>query len=409
MSNFLGILEDKTLKHLRDLTELEPNHDLIALAAWSMLCEPGDGAAGMLIDQLGPSVSLELVIGRSKPEVLLRKLGDAGFAFDGESEKQILSRLVDGLERWTPRLSLHNLVNAIELHARIGGEIIFESESDWPSGLVDLGVHRPRMLWYRGKRKSIESASKSISIVGSRACSSYGENTTREMVSAAASVGVAVISGGAYGIDAVAHRAAIALGTPTLAIMAGGLDSLYPRGNSQLLNRIIAEGALLAEVAPKVTPSKWRFLQRNRLIAAASQCTLVVEAGFKSGARNTAAHAASLQRHVFAVPGQISSPASQGCNLLIANKVAELIQSPADLLQMAGFASLECESLQAGLGALETRALDAVGYSPISSAEIAQSAGLTLNEVRYALANLQLSGLLVQQGSRWMRAGRSTV
>lgn len=409
MISSLEIQEHQAFDRLGLLTELEPSQDLLSLVAWSMLCEPGDGTAGLLIDRLGPSKSLQLIIVRSKPEELLQALVKAGHVVDSDSEKKLLKDLADGIEKWIPRLSFQNLLNLLQLHASVGGKIIFENEAEWPAGLLDLGVHRPRMLWYRGNRSAIASASKSISIVGSRACSSYGEKTTHEMVSAVASAGVTVISGGAYGIDAAAHRAALALGTPTIAILAGGLDTLYPRGNTQLLDRIIAEGALLSEVAPTVTPSKWRFLQRNRLIAASAQSTLVVEAGFKSGARNTATHAASLQRQVFAIPGQINAPASQGCNLLIANKIAELIQGPADLLEMAGFADLQQDFELYGLGALETRALDAVGFSPMGTAEIAQLAGLTSNEVRFALATLQLSGLLIQQGSKWMRAGGSTV
>lgn len=409
MLSTLDFQEQQAFDCLRLLTDLEPSQDLLSQVAWSLLCEPGDGTAGLLIDQLGPSFALQLIIKRSTARDMLQALRKAGHLVDGDSEKKLLSDLADGLEKWTPRLSFQNLLNSLKLHARIGGKIIFEHETEWPAGLLDLGVHRPRMLWYRGNRSAIASARKSISIVGSRACTSYGESSTHEMVSAAASAGVAVISGGAYGIDAAAHRAALAHGTPTIAILAGGLDSLYPRGNTQLHNRIIAEGALLSEVAPTVTPSKWRFLQRNRLIAAAAQCTLVVEAGLKSGARNTATHAANLQRQVFAIPGQITAPASQGCNLLIANKVAELIQSPADLLEMAGFANLQLNQELASLGALETRALDAVGFSPMSTGEIAHLAGLTMNEVKFALATLQLSGLLFQQGSNWIRAGRSTV
>jgi DNA processing protein len=409
MLNSLDAHENQAYECLRSLTELEPSQDHLSLVAWSVLCEPGDGTAGLLIDRLGSSRSLQLIIKRSSAGALLQELSQAGHVADVDSEKKLLKDLADGLERWTPRLSLQNLIHSLQLHARIGGKIIFEHEAQWPTGLLDLEVHRPRMLWYRGNRSAIESASKSISIVGSRACTSYGENNTHEIVSAVAGAGVAVISGGAYGIDAAAHRAALAHGTPTIAILAGGLDTLYPRGNTQLLNRIIAEGALVSEVAPTVAPSKWRFLQRNRLIAAAAQCTLVVEAGFKSGARNTATHAASLQRPVFAIPGQINAPASQGCNWLIANKVADLIQGPADLLEMAGFSDLQQDFEMASLGALETRALDAVGFSPMGTGEIAKLAGLTANEARFALATLQLSGLLIQQGSKWIRAARSTV
>ncbi|MEY4981632.1 MAG: hypothetical protein RL174_970 [Actinomycetota bacterium] len=405
----LGIEGRNAFEQLGSLTELEPSQDLLSLVAWSVLCEPGDGTAGMLIDQLGPSRALEQLIRRSSADLLLRELGESGLEITGESEPSLLKDLADGLEKWTPRLSFQGLLNSLRLHNQIGGKIIFEHEEVWPAGLLDLGVHRPRMLWCRGNREALASARKSISVVGSRVCSSYGESTAHEMVSAVASAGVAVVSGGAYGIDAAAHRAALALGAPTIAILAGGLDALYPRGNTQLLNRIIAQGAVVSEVAPTVAPSKWRFLQRNRLIAATSQCTLVVEAGHRSGARNTASHAASLQRQVFAVPGPINSPASQGCNLLIANKVAELIQSPSDLIEMAGFADFEVDNELAGLGALETRALDAVGFSPTSTAEIAQLAGLTFSEVRFALANLKLAGLLIQQGSKWIRAGRSTV
>ena len=382
--------------------------DFFASICWSLICEPGDSFAGLLISSFGAANSLVLEIEQTSPSKylsLLREHESSGI----ERFRSLEKVAADARQRWMPRMNLRQVVEACQDMARLGGWFVTSEHHAWPERLLDLENHVPRGLWGLGDHGTLGALSDAFSFVGSRISTDYGQNTCLDLIEPLVARGSAIVSGGAYGIDAAAHRAAIASGGRTVAMMAGGLDRLYPSGNAELFVSIRKRGALLSEMPPGAEPTKWRFLQRNRLIAASAQSTLVVEAGFKSGARNTATHAASLQRQVFAIPGQINAPVSQGCNLLIANKIAELIQCPSDLLEMAGFADLQQDFELYGLGALETRALDAVGFSLMGTAEIAQLAGLTSNEVRFALATLQLSGLLIQQGSKWMRAGGSTV
>lgn len=411
MSKILGAFDGKEATALlSSLCDSEPSDDLLAEVAWSVLCEPGDSTAGNLVDYVGAAEALGALINRTPVAVMRDHMISNGFEI---SEDRPISKLdhdlASGLERWMPRLSYAAVFESLQIHSAAGGKVLFEAQSSWPSGLADLGAHRPRMLWYRGNLPAIEKTRQSIAIVGARASTGYGDKVTQDMVAGLGAAGLTIVSGGAYGIDAQAHRAALALEVPTVAVLAGGLDTLYPRGNAQLLGRIIAEGALVAEVAPKTNPSKWRFLQRNRLIAAMSQATLVVEAGYKSGARNTASHASALFRPVFAVPGLVTSPSSEGCHLLISTRVAELVQGPEDLLQVLGLADLKQSVIQASLSPNETRALDALGYSAITADEVARSSGLTLIEAQSALGLLQLSGLAIRQGAQWISIGRSTV
>jgi DNA processing protein len=216
---------------------------------------------------------------------------------------------------------------------------------------------------------------------------------------------LSIISGGAYGIDAVAHRTTLALRGNTVAVMAGGVDRLYPPGHADLLKRITETGAVFSELPPGSSPSKWRFLQRNRLIAAASQSSVVVEANWRSGALNTASHATALGREVFAIPGQISSPRSAGTNKLIADSRAQLILDGKDLLDRLGIEAQVISKKQLeGLGAIETRVLDAIGFETLEIAEICLESGLTRDEARFGLGNLESEGLIVRRGNTWSKS-----
>ena len=150
--------------------------------------------------------------------------------------------------------------------------------------------------------------------------------------------GVSVVSGAAYGIDGAAHRAALTAGGTTIALLAGGADRPYPAGHGELIERIAASGAVVSEAPCGTTPTKWRFLQRNRLIAALSDATVVVEAGWRSGSLNTAAHAAALSRPLGAVPGPVTSAASAGCHRLLREFDARCVTNSADALELLGAA-----------------------------------------------------------------------
>ena len=173
---------------------------------------------------------------------------------------------------------------------------------------------------------------RAIAIVGSRSSTAYGEHVAATLSAGVADAGWTVVSGGAYGIDARVHRAALAADGATVAVMAGGVDRLYPLGNADLLARVLETGAIVAEQPPGFPPHRSRFLTRNRIIAAAA-ATVVVEAAHRSGALSTAHHAAELGRPVGAVPGPVTSASSAGCHRLIRNG-AVCVTSPDDVLEM---------------------------------------------------------------------------
>ncbi|MFM1846063.1 MAG: DNA-protecting protein DprA, partial [Actinomycetota bacterium] len=315
---------------------------LRAAATWSLLCEPGDSVAGMLRRILGVEESLfEIRRAKSAKDILPLLTEDFFRA------PQFISTLEDSLECWQRRLATVNVDRAIETLKALDGFLLSSDSPLWPRGLVDLGDSAPSVLWVLGNQKVFENSS-TISVVGSRVASSYGLEVTRDLVSTAVRNGFVTISGGALGIDACAHKSALLVGGKTIAVMAGGLDRLYP-------------GTVISEMPPGTAPARWRFLQRNRLIAAIGQATVVVEAGFKSGSINTAGHANELDRPVGAVPGPINSTRSAGCHRLIKERRAELICTPADLEELL---SVRNQSLttNTGLSGTQTRVLDSFGY-----------------------------------------------
>jgi DNA processing protein len=177
---------------------------------------------------------------------------------------------------------------------------------------------------------------KSLSIVGTRNPTPYGVRVAGDFAAGAVDRDWSVVSGGAFGIDSAAHRGAIAAEGVTIAILGGGVRSIFPSGNERLFAEIVESGLLLSEVLPNVHAIPARFLIRNRLIAAISRSTLVVEAAFRSGSLRTAREAAELFRPVMAIPGQVSSPTSDGCHRLIADRTAEIVTSVADFMELIG-------------------------------------------------------------------------
>jgi len=204
------------------------------------------------------------------------------------------------------------------------------TDPDWPSQLDDLGPYRPYGLWGTGDPTTLTRRHRTT-IEGARASTAYGEHIATELTTVLVERGHAIITGAAYGIEAAATRATLAArGTP-IAALAGGIDRPYPTGHTSLLERVAATGAVISEVAPKHTPTKWRFLARGRILAALAQHTVIVEAGWRSGALNTATHAVALNRFLGAVPGPITSAASAGCHRIIRELDAHLITSADDI------------------------------------------------------------------------------
>jgi len=274
----------------------------------------------------------------------------------------------------------------------------------------------PLALWVRGTLDLAPVGTRSVAIVGSRAATQYGERIAKDFAYGLARRDVLVISGGAYGIDAAAHRGALAANQDTLLVSAGGLDRPYPPSNAELFERIAASGLLVSESPPGAAPRRHRFLTRNRLIASLGTGTVVVEAAARSGAMNTAAHCAGLGRPRMAVPGPIDSGRSTGCHQLIAaeHNRAHLVASVDDVLAVIGSASDVAEqptgrpappgqgTLQRQLDDLDppTRRLfdgfPARGW--VSADRLVVSSGLPVRTVLSALPMLQLVGL-VEGGS----------
>ena len=214
-----------------------------------------------------------------------------------------------------------------------GAIFITPVDSDWPVVLNDL--HSPPIgLVIKGKRNVLNDLDKSISIVGSRKPTSYGHQIAKTLAMQAARRDLVVVSGGAYGIDTAAHIGALAAGGKTICVLAGGVNRLYPNDNKKLFDHISTSGLLISEVMPNVASKPYRFLIRNRLIAALSKATVVVEAEFVSGSIRTARDAAEIFRPVFAIPGEVTSALSEGCHRLIGERAAELVTSVADAFEL---------------------------------------------------------------------------
>jgi DNA processing protein len=240
------------------------------------------------------------------------------------------------------RAASADLDSSTRLPAAGSVRFVVPGDEEWPDRLSDLGrgqqVQRrggiPFGLWLRGPGHLAGMVERAVAIVGSRAATAYGSGVASELAAVLAEHGVTVISGGAYGIDAAAHRGAIAVDGPTIAVVANGVDVSYPAGNGSLFDSLGKDRLLVAELPPGAHPTRVRFLARNRLIAALSVGTVVVEAALRSGARNTASWAIECHRHMMAVPGPVHSTMSAAPHLMIRNGQATLVTGAADVLEM---------------------------------------------------------------------------
>lgn len=384
-----------------------------ARVAWSVVVEPGDAVAGVLVQGLGAERSLATVAAAldDGPRGLVAACADAGVV-GAESPADFAGVVTEGLRRWGPRVARLDVPTVLDAARAVGARLVVPGTAGWPAGVDDLGPHAPVVLWTRSGRRP---TGPSLAVVGSRANTVAGAEAAAEITSAAADAGCTVVSGGAYGIDATAHRVALAAGVPTVAVLAGGIDQLYPAGNTELLRDVARRGALVAESPPGTRPTRWRFLARNRLIAAIGAATVVVEAGARSGALNTAHHAGQLGRPVFAVPGAFSSSASVGCHRLVAQGRAQLVVSPRDPVDAVvgpgggdrpGRPGRSTdEPLVSGREDPEVlRVLDALGRRALGEHDLAVRSGMSLAQVADALALAQLQGLVAQTTGGWTRS-----
>lgn len=358
----------------------------------------------------GQPVLLDEVERTSALEVTDRLLdGDPLLDPDGRRRRRLLA--VDGAQ-------------VIAQAERAGVRFVVPTDEEWPRVLDDLGgvTHqdhggRPVGLWVRSEASMASLGPRlhrSVSVVGSRAATVYGTSVATDWSADLAERDVLVVSGAAYGIDAAAHRGALAVAQPTVAVLAGGVDQPYPRGNAALIGRIAAEGWLLSEVAPGSGVNRGRFLRRNRLIAALGAATLVVEAGARSGALSTARWALHLLRPLAAVPGPVTSAMSVGTHELVREHAAVLVSRPTEVLELVGDwgteAALPPERPTVRTDGLPETTMTVYEALPargtVTVADLMVQTGLSVAATLTALDDLAARGLATGAGEIWRRMSR---
>lgn len=310
----------------------------------------------------------------------------------------------------------------------VGARLLVPGDPGWPVAAFDP-LDRPRVrrrggrgevavalrplgLWWRGPADPAVSLDRAVSVVGTRAPTAYGRAVTADLSAGVVAEGFTVVSGGAFGIDAAAHRAALGVGGCTIAVLAGGVDRLYPRGNDGMLTAVAESGAVISAQPPGTGVTRYRFLDRNRLIAALGGATVVVEAAARSGALSTAAWASALDRPVGAVPGPVTSVASVGCHLLVRDRGAVLVGRTADVVELAGDMG-ETEPPPAGpttswdgLDDVTRRVLESLPTrGGVAPAEVAESSGVPPATTRAVLGRLLSTGAVSRGREGWRRSG----
>ena len=360
--------------------------DLLAATAISVVTEPGDRMAGALVQALGRQRLLQHFIDGFEVANVLEAVRQQGASdYFVEIFGDLPGTISDSRQRWLVRFSKQAVVNALQRAQQLDLFLLLQGDDYWPKGLDDLGEGSPTIIFTQGNYKVLGRLGQGVSIVGSRACTEYGAKVTGKLVSELAFCKRPTVSGGANGIDSHVHNQSLRNSLPTVAVMAGGLDRKYPSSNANLFQTIARTGVLISELSPGVAPTRWRFLQRNRLIAALTPTTVVIEAGIRSGSIRTANNAIELNRELFAVPGPLTSPASAGTNSLIADcKAKALIDTK---LMTSG--TSEPIRFQDG-SALLVRAQDALKeLKKATGVQIAKVAGLTSFELGLAIDELK--------------------
>lgn len=308
----------------------------------------------------------------------------------------------------------------LALAADCGARLVSPEDDEWPGWrflALEIAARRgyeyagePLALWARG-RPLDEFGDHSVAIVGARAASGYGAHVAADLAYGVAEAGLGVVSGAAYGIDGAAHRGALAAGGRTIAVLACGIDVVYPSGHDTLFGHILKQGSLVSEYPPGSAPARFRFLTRNRLIAAFGDGTVVVEAGRRSGARNTAATARALGRPLLGVPGPITSAMSVGCHDLLRTGDATIAATTEDILETVGPLGAVARDVGAGqrsaideLERLEQRVLECLGVRRGRPVErVAAESGVDPDTLRSVLPVLERGGFAERTDSGWRR------
>ncbi len=400
-------------------------HDLrLARVALSCLAEPGNRELGQLVRRVGPIEGLDRLVSGAVSQRLwetaqLRLTGGTG---DGDSTGGTGS--ADSAD--AGRLAEALLATA----GRLGARAVTPEDEEWPRQIDDLvhisrandgrAVERdtdpPHCLWVRGDIALDEAFDRSVAIVGARAASNYGTYVAADMAHALAERGWTVVSGGAYGIDAAAHRAALAAGGLTAAVLACGLDRPYPLGHANLFDRVAEVGLLVSEWPFGSAPYRLRFLVRNRVIAAVTRGTVVVEAAGRSGARQTLGRARALGRSAMVVPGPVTSATSVGCHAELRETNSRLVSDYKEVLEEIGRIGDDLAPTPRGpdrphdtLDTLAQQLLDAVlPRKPRTAEQIAAAAGVSGRDARRTLPTLVTAGFVVEHDDGYRLAPKPT-
>ncbi|GMA37034.1 DNA-processing protein DprA [Demequina litorisediminis] len=390
------------------------------LLRWSVLAEAGDSPAAWLVAGLGPCGAWDWAAQAVDDPV------SATAVLAPTVPARTIAAAIAAAPRWAVRWDESDPATLRERTAACGAQVMVRGQPGWPRAFDSLGAAAPFALWWRGPADLERAFGGGIAVVGARSATAYGEHVAAGIAADVARGGAtgataangarAVISGGAYGVDAAAHRAALAAGGTTVAVLAGGIDQVYPAGNADLLGRVAETGALVAEAPPGRAPYRARFLLRNRLIATAA-ATVVVEAAVRSGALSTARHAASIGRPVGAVPGPVTSAVSGGCHELLREGAAVLVRDASDARELAAPIG-DTLATTRGAGELvaggdaprqefaspaDRAAYDACGGRGGDLDEISRRAGLTAAQALASLGRLELAGAVVKDRGVWRR------
>jgi DNA protecting protein DprA len=383
----------------------QASEEQLARAALTYLAEPGDARLGALVRTCGAIPVLQAIKAGRIPAA-----GGAG----GAGARRAMERAIG---RWRVRLAEVPTAEDLACLAREGIRLICPGDPEWPARLGDLGDAQPYALWLRGNADLRFNCLRSVAIVGARAATAYGCYVAAELAASVAARGWTVVSGGAYGIDAAAHRGTLGADGVSVAVMACGVDVPYPAGHKDLLDAIAAQGVVASEWPPGRTATRLRFLVRNRVIAALATGTLVVEAGQRSGALNTARHARELFRPLMAVPGPVTSDMSAGCHTIIRQWRGELVTGAADVIEylspvgeaVTGVAEAGMAKANAGTvvprDALDLESATVLDALPVRGgsgpATIATRAGLDIETVQRCLGRLGAGGFAERCERGW--------
>ncbi|WP_372454167.1 DNA-processing protein DprA [Streptomyces tardus] len=356
-----------------------------ARAALTRAAEPGDVRLGQLLAEQGAQwVYGALCEGRPLPGVGERRLST-----------------------WQTRIEEARPEEELAEVAALGGRFLCPGDREWPVQLDDLGEARPVGLWVRGRCSLRFAALRSAAVVGARACSGYGLQVAAQLSAELADRGWCVTSGAAFGVDGAAHRGVLAAEGLTIGVLACGVDRAYPASNGELIARIAERGVLVAELPLGAHPTRSRFLERNRLIAALTRGTVVVEAQVRSGSLVTARRAAELGRYVMGVPGPVTSQLSAGVHRLLREE-GELVTSAAEVIELIGDIG-ELAPRQEGAvlprDLLHPRCREVLEALPARTAVTALSLSRRLRmvepEVHARLLELGTLGFVERQGGHW--------